>query len=79
MSKKVKVTGFLSVFEDKLDKLITKIKKEYDKPKSERNKENLKILAKEAKRLRKLVNDMNDDIDSQCTCPNCGHKFKSKM
>lgn len=76
MIDEVKVTGFLGVFEDKLNKLINKIKAEYDKPKSERNKDNLKSLAKEAKKLRKLVNKMKEESAQECTCPKCGHEFK---
>lgn len=72
---KVKVTGFLSVFESKLEKLIDKIKAEYEKPKKERDRDNLKALAKEAKKLRKLVNEMRNEIKQSCTCPACGHRF----
>lgn len=74
----VKVTGFLSVFESKLDRLIEKIKDEYQKPKAERDKTSLKSMAKEAKKLRKLVKEMQETTSVKTTCPNCGHKFKSK-
>lgn len=74
----IKITGFLGVFEGRLDKLISKIKKEYEKPKSERNKENLKEFAREAKKLKKLVSSMQDEIAQICTCPKCGHEFKVK-
>ncbi len=73
-----KVTGFLGVFEDKLDKLYHHIKLEYEKPREERNKENLKALAKEAKKLKKLVADTQGNDSAKCTCPSCGHKFRPK-
>jgi len=75
---KPKVTGFLSVFEAKLDKLLGKIKAEYEKPKAERNKSSLKDMAKEAKKMRKLVNELKAEVRVECNCPACGHKFKLK-
>lgn len=76
-NKDAKITSFGSVFEQKLDKLIQRIKSEYKKPKSERNKENLKKFAKEAKEMRKLVKECKPDRQNVC-CPNCGHEFKIK-
>lgn len=70
----VKITGFTSVFEQKLERLIHRIKEEYKKPKDQRNKENLKRLAREAKDLRKLVKECKADLDCVC-CPNCGHSI----
>jgi len=75
MSKK-KITSFLAVFESKLEKNISNIKKELDKPKEERNKKALKSLLKEAKHMRKLVNELQDQEAKECICPNCSHKFK---
>lgn len=70
----VKITGFLGVFESKLERLIKKIRAEYDKPKQERNKQNLKALAREAKSLRKLVKKCKT---KECICcPNCGHNIE---
>lgn len=73
-----KLTGFLGVFEQKLDKMIARIKKEYEKPKSERNREGLKKLVKEAKEIRKLVREMQNETSESCRCPACGHSFKLK-
>lgn len=71
----IKIKGFTSVFEQKLNKLINRIKNEYKKPKSERNKENLKRMAREAKDLRKLIKQCRSDKEDIC-CPKCGHKFE---
>lgn len=77
-SEEIKITGFMSVFEQKLDKLIGKIKKEYEKPKKERDKESLKSLAQEAKHLRKLVRKCKEKEGiAICCCPKCGHEFET--
>ena len=78
-SNKQMITGFMTVFEGKLDKLIVRIKAEYEKPKSERNKEGLKKLAREAKDLRKLIKQCRTQEGSQSTCcPSCGCEFEIK-
>ena len=70
------ITGFMTVFQGKLEKLIKKIEAEYEKPKKERNKEALKKLAREAKGLKKLVKQCREQegIKSTC-CPKCGCEF----
>lgn len=74
---KIKTTAFLSVFEQKLNKLIKNIKKEYTKPKAERNKSSLKAMAQEAKGLKKLIKDCRDKEGIRCICcPNCGHEIE---
>ena len=71
---KIKTTAFIPVFRDKLDQLRNELKSEYKRARSERRREVMKRLAKEAKGLKKLV----DDADAQTeirTCPNCGHSL----
>ena len=67
-------TGFIPVFEEKFKKLLKKIEKEYEKPKSERNKDFLKSTAKEARHLRKLLKECREEMGSQC-CPHCGEEL----
>lgn len=67
-------TGFIPVFEEKFKKTLKKIEKEYDKPKSERDKNFLKRLSKEAKSLRKLFRDCAKEMGSEC-CPHCGKEI----
>ena len=71
------ITGFMTVFQGKLDRLIKRIQDEYKKPKSERNKDSLKSLAREAKDLRKLIKKCREQegIRSTC-CPKCGCEFE---
>jgi|AntAceMinimDraft_13_1070369.scaffolds.fasta_scaffold26354_6 ubiquitin len=65
-------TGFLSVFEQKLKKLIKKIDEELKKPKKDRNKNLLKTTLREAKDLKILVKECRKQNGVGC-CPNCGH------
>lgn len=67
-------TGFVPVFEEKFKKLLKKIEKEYEKPKSERDKDFLKSLSREAKSLRKLLKQCREEMGNQC-CPNCGEEI----
>jgi hypothetical protein len=67
-------TGMIPVFEEKLQKLVKKIEKEYEKPKNERNKDFMKRVAKEAKALKKLLNDCREEMGGKC-CPKCGEKI----
>lgn len=69
-------TGMIPVFEDKLKKLIKKIEKEYEKPKAERNKDMLKMVAKEAKGLRKMLKKCHEEMGGNC-CPHCGEALQS--
>lgn len=67
-------TGFIPVFEEKFNKTLKRIEKEYEKPKSERNKDFLKKLSKEAKGLRQLFRDCAEEMGSEC-CPHCGKEI----
>ena len=67
-------TGMIPVFEDKLKKLIKKIEKEYEKPKADRDKNMLKMVAREAKELRKMLKKCHEEIGGAC-CPHCGEKL----
>ena len=64
-------TGFIPVFEEKFKRYLKDIEKEYKKPKSERNKENMKRLSQEAKKLRKIFKQCKEEMGVKC-CPNCG-------
>jgi hypothetical protein len=65
-------TAFIPVFEQKFKGLLKDIEKEYQKPKAERNKGNMKRWSREAKGLRELFRECKKQIGGQC-CPNCGH------
>lgn len=67
-------TGMIPVFEEKLKKLIKKIEKEYELPKAERNKDFMKRMAKEAKSLKKMLKECQEEMGGNC-CPHCGEKI----
>lgn len=67
-------TSMVPVFEEKFKKLVKKIESEYEKPKSERNKDFLKRTAREAKALRKLLRECKKQMGSAC-CPHCGEQL----
>jgi hypothetical protein len=67
-------TGFLPVFEEKFKRYLKDIEKEYQKPKAERNKGNMKRWSQEAKSLRKLFRECKQQMGSKC-CPHCGEEI----
>lgn len=68
-------TGMVPVFEEKFKKLLKKIEKEYEKPKSERDKDFLKRISQEAKSLRKILKECRKQMGTAC-CPNCGETIE---
>lgn len=70
MTKK-RITAFVGVFEENLQKMKKSIKTELERPSSERRKGWLKKQLKEAKELRNLLKEMSDNK----TCPHCGGKI----
>ena len=67
-------TGMIPVFEEKLKKLIKKIEKQYELPKAERDKDLMKRIAKEAKGLRKMLKECQEEVGGKC-CPHCGENL----
>jgi len=61
-----KFTAFAGVFEQRLNLIKKDLKKELLKVKSDRQKDRLKKLIKEAKELRDLVRELKPK------CPHCG-------
>jgi len=70
---KIKTTAFIPVFRDKLDQLRNELKSEYKRARSERRRELMKKLAREAKDLKKLLDQADEQVEVK-TCPNCGHR-----
>ena len=69
MSKdEVFMTGFLPIFEDKLERIKKNLKKELERAKSDRRKDFIKKELKEAKELRNLLRK----AVKKAVCPHCG-------
>ena len=73
---KRKITAFLGVFEQKLERHRRRLRKELNKPKAERSKKVLKDSIGEAKKLRNMVREMKAEESVPVQCPKCNHEFK---
>lgn len=71
-------TAFLPVFEEKFKRLLKDIEKEYNKPKEERNKKNMKRWSQEAKGLRQLFRECKAEMGGKC-CPHCGEELDGSI
>ena len=65
--------NYLHVFEQRLDSIRTKLQAQLDLPKEKREKKSLKMLVKEAKRLRTLIREVKNEHAAKC--PHCGKKI----
>ena len=78
MSKEEKMnTAFYGVFKGKLHKYKEDLKKELERAKSDRRKEWLKRMLKEAKSMRDLLKEMEKQMgtETHTHCPHCGEKL----
>lgn len=64
------ILSFLNIFDRKLDDLRKRIKKEFEKPKKERSKQELKRLLHDARKLRHAIKDAKKGTSKKC--PHCG-------
>ena len=64
------ITSFIPVFEERLQKLKNTLKSELQLAKSERRKDVMKRLVKDAKSLQKTIKDAKKH--NAKTCPHCG-------
>ena len=64
------ITSFIPILEDKLTKIKKTLKNEVQLSKSERRKDVMKRLVKDAKSLQKTIKDAKKY--NAKTCPHCG-------
>ena len=64
------ITSFIPVFEERLSKLKNTLKIELERAKSERRKDVMKKLVKDAKSLQKTIKEAKKH--NAKTCPHCG-------
>ncbi len=64
------ITSFIPILEDKLTKIKNTLKNELQLAKSERRKDVMKKLVKDAKSLQKTIKEAKNH--NAKTCPHCG-------
>ena len=64
------ITSFIPILEDKLTKIKKTLKNELQLAKSERRKDVMKKLVKDAKSLQKTINEVKKE--NAKICPHCG-------
>ena len=67
------LSGFLDIFEGRLNKLRHTLKTELEKTKSERCRTTIKNVLKDARKLKKVVQQGRED--NKQSCPHCGGKI----
>lgn len=72
MSNKT-LPNYLHVFEQRLKHIRNKLQDQLDLPKEKRNKKSLKLLVKEARKLRNFIHEVKDEHAAKC--PHCGKKI----
>lgn len=67
------ITGFIEIFEGRLNKMKLHLKEELSKAKSDRDRKAIRRITADAKKLNKTLKEMrNANIK---LCPHCGEKL----
>ena len=67
------ITGFIEIFEGRLNKMKLHLKEELDKSKGERNRKLIKIQLADAKKLNRTLKEMRNATTK--LCPHCGEQL----
>jgi len=67
------ITGFIEIFEGRLNKMKLHLKEELSKAKQERNRKLIKSQLSEARKLNRTLKDMRHVTTKRC--PHCGEKL----
>lgn len=73
MSSSTGITGFIEIFEGRLNKMKLHLKEELGKAKHERNRKLIKNHLSDAQKLNKTLKDMRKANTK--LCPHCGEKL----
>ena len=68
----IMITAYIGVFEEKLKRLKSDLKKELERAKSDRRKEVMKTLVQDAKGLQKTIKQANKFSNNRNVCWVCG-------
>jgi hypothetical protein len=67
------ITGFIEIFEGRLNKMKLHLKEELSKAKGERNRKLIKSQLSDAKKLNRTLKEMRNANTK--LCPHCGEKL----
>jgi hypothetical protein len=67
------ITGFIEIFEGRLNKMKLHLKQELTKAKHERDKQAIKRIVADARKLNKTLKEMRNANTK--LCPHCGEKL----
>lgn len=67
------ITGFIEIFEGRLNKMKHHLRQELSKAKHDRDKKAIRRIVQDARKLNKTIKDMRHM--SARKCPHCGEKI----
>jgi len=67
------ITGFIEIFESRLNKMKLHLKEELGKAKNDRDRKNIRRLTADARKLNRTLKEMRNA--SARLCPHCGEKL----
>jgi hypothetical protein len=73
MSSDTGITGFIEIFEGRLNKMKLHLKEELSKAKHERDKNAIRRIVVDARKLNKTLKEMRNATAKKC--PHCGEKL----
>ena len=73
MSDNTGITGFIEIFEGRLQKMKLHLKEELSKAKHERDKQSIKRIVADARKLNRTLKDMRNATAKKC--PHCGERL----
>ena len=73
MSSNTGITGFIEIFEGRLNKMKLHLKEELSKAKHDRDKNAIRRIVADAKKLNKTLKEMRSVTTEHC--PHCGERL----
>ena len=73
MSSSNSITGFIEIFEGRLDKMKVRLKEELSKAKHDRDRKAIRRNVADARKLNKTLKEMRHANTK--LCPHCGEKL----
>ena len=73
MSSSTGITGFIEIFEGRLDKMKARLKEELSKAKHERDRKSIRRSVADARKLNRTLKDMRNSSAERC--PHCNEKL----